>query len=154
MKGKRAYIDTNVLVYVALKHPDFYDDCLNILKMLVDGDYIGYGSLFVLFELFGALSKINPKAAYEASTYYLNLPIKLLEFNRDVLELSYEISRISRVTYDSLHAALMFYNDIGIIITEDLDDWIKIKEAWKKLIRRRIRKNKELIILSPTKGVF
>jgi len=154
LKEKRAYIDTNVLIYVALKHPEFYDDCLDVLKMLVNGEYIGYGSLFVLFELFGALSKINSKAAYEASTYYLNLPIKLLEFNRDVLELSYEISRISGATYDSLHAALMFYNNINIIITEDLDDWTKIKKAWKELIKRRKEKIGELIILSPTRGLF
>ena len=63
MKGKRVYIDTNVFAYVSLKHPDYYSGCYNVLSMLVLKKFKGYISYFVLFELFGVLSRFNPKVA-------------------------------------------------------------------------------------------
>ena len=39
MKGKQVYIDTNIFVYVALKHPDFYRACYNILNLLISKEF-------------------------------------------------------------------------------------------------------------------
>ena len=44
LRGKRVYIDTNIFIYVALKHPQYYRDCHTILEMLVSREFIGYGS--------------------------------------------------------------------------------------------------------------
>ena len=51
--------------------------------MLISKEFIGYGSHLVLFELFGALSKVNVDAAYEAIDACLNLPLIILEIDRD-----------------------------------------------------------------------
>ncbi len=122
MKKKRVYIDTNIYIYVALKHPDFYRKCYNVLDMLVSKEFTGYGSHLVLFELFGALSKIDVDAAYEAVNSYLNFPLTMLEVNRDTLTYAREIAMLARVTYDSLHAAPIAQNDIDLVVTEDLEN--------------------------------
>jgi len=152
LKGKRVYIDTNIYIYVALKHPDFYKKCYNVLDMLVSKEFTGYGSHLVLFELFGSLSKIDVEAAYEAVNSCLNLPLTMLEANRDTFTYAREIAMLSRVTYDSLHAALVAQNGIDLVVTEDLKDWCKILAAWPK-IKRKLRV-KDLAVLSPTKGLI
>ena len=152
MKGKRAYIDTNIFIYVAVKHPYFYEECYNILEKLVEKEYAGYGSSLILFELFGALAKINVNAAYDAVNQYLNLPIKLLNPNRETFVYAKEIAMHSKTTYDSLHAALMVQNNICTIITEDLEDWRKMLSAWHKL-KEKYKLN-DLAIISPTKGII
>ena len=150
LRGKRAYIDTNIFVYVALKNPDFYNACYKVLDMLVSGEFKGFGSYLVLFELFGSLSKIDIKAAYEAVNSYLDLPITILEINRDTFSYAKEIAELSGVTYDALHAALVSQNGIEVVITEDVNDWSKIVKAWPKAKEKL--NVKDLIVVSPTKG--
>ncbi|WP_261310023.1 type II toxin-antitoxin system VapC family toxin [Saccharolobus shibatae] len=150
MRGKRAYIDTNIFIYVALKNLDFYNICYKVLDMLISGEFKGLGSYLVLFELFGSLSKIDVKAAYEAVNSYLDLPITILETNRDTFSHAKEIAELSGVTYDALHAALVSQNGIEVVITEDVNDWSKIVKAWPK-VKEKLNV-KDLIVVSPTKG--
>jgi len=145
------YIDTNVFVYVALKHPDFYRECYNVLDMLVSGEFTGFGSHLVLFELFGVLSRFNVEAAYEAVNSYLDLPLTILELNRETFSYAREVAKLSGVTYDSLHAALIAQNGIDVVVTEDIEDWGKIVRVWSKIKEKF--KVKDLIVVSPTKGV-
>ena len=105
LRGKRVHIDTNVFVYVAVKHPELYEACRKVLEGLVNEEYAGYGSHLALFELFGSLSKISAEAAYEAATAYLDLPLHILHIDRDTLVLARDVARLSRTTYDAVHAA-------------------------------------------------
>ena len=150
MKEKRVYIDTDIFVYVALKHPDYYKKCYSVLELLTLKEFTGYGSQLVLFELYGALSKLNVEAAYEAVKSYLNLPLTILEVNRDTFRYAKEIAALTGITYDSIHAALVAQNNIDVVVTEDLKDWHKILRAWPK-IKEKLN-TRELIVLSPTKG--
>ena len=155
MKGKRAYIDTNIFVYVAVKHPDFFNKCNEVLKYLIKGEYEAYGSELILFELFGALSRINATAAYEATVYYLDLPIKLLNLGRSTLLIAKEIAKESEITYDAIHAAIMMENRINVIITEDLKDWLEIKNVWNKVAKKlRLKDIGDLLVVSPTQGTL
>ena len=153
MRGRRVYIDTNVFIYVAVKHPDFFDKCYEVLKCLVRGEYEGYGSEYVLFELFGALARINVTAAYEAVIYYLDLPIELLGSSRSTFLLAREIAGASGVTYDAVHAAVMLENGINTIVTEDVDDWLRIKHVWNRVAKRlNLEHVDDLRVISPTRG--
>lgn len=152
MKGKRVYIDTNIYAYIALKHPDFYKECYNILYMLISKEFIGYGSHLVLFELFGALSKVNVDAAYEAIDACLNLPLIILEIDRNTFMYAKEIGMLSNVTYDAVHAALVAQNNIDLVVTEDLEDWGKILKIWPEIERKF--KAKSLTVYSPTRGII
>ncbi|RLF22235.1 MAG: VapC-like toxin [Thermoprotei archaeon] len=152
LRRKRVYIDTDIFIYVALKHPDFYRDCYNVLNMLVTKEFSGYGSHLVLFELFGALSRISVEAAYEAVNSYLDLPLTMLELNRETFDYAREIARLSKVTYDSLHAALVAQNDVDIVVSEDIEDWSRILRVWPK-VKEKL-KVKDLTLISPTKGVI
>ncbi|MGC9149406.1 MAG: hypothetical protein ACP5GI_08230 [Sulfolobales archaeon] len=78
--------------------------------MLVSKEFKGYSSHLVLFELFGALSRINVEAVYEAANSYMNLPLTIPELNRKTLEYAREIAMLSNETYDSLHASLIAQN--------------------------------------------
>jgi len=150
LKEKRVYIDTDIFVYVALKHPDYYKKCYSVLELLTLKEFTGYGSQLVLFELYGALSKLNVEAAYEAVKSYLNLPLTILEVNRDTFRYAKEIAALTGITYDSIHAALVAQNNIDVVVTEDLKDWHKILRVWPK-IKEKLN-TRELIVLSPTKG--
>ncbi|MCD6490712.1 MAG: type II toxin-antitoxin system VapC family toxin [Candidatus Njordarchaeia archaeon] len=141
-----------IYVYLAVKHPDFYEECFRILKDMIQGIYQEYSSAYISFELFGALTKINVNAVYEASLSYLNLPIKFLNIDRDVLLFAKEIAQITGVTYDSIHVAIMMKNNVNMVITEDLDDWLKIGDAWRVLSKKRGLE--ELVIISPTRGII
>ena len=151
LREKRAYIDTNVFIYVATKHPRFYDSSYKVLKMLVDGEFIGYGSKFIVFELFGALSRINPIAAYEAAYSYLNLPIKLLDMDRETLKLARDIAEESNTTYDAIHAAIMMKNGISTIVTEDIDDWSRIQKSWAYVAKKNNIEIDTLDLFVPSK---
>jgi len=152
LKGRRVYIDTNIFIYVALKHPDYYEQCYRVLDMLVSKEFNGYGSHLVLFELFGTLSRINVEAAYEAANSYLNLPLTILELNRETLDYAREIATLSNVTYDSLHAALVAQNNINVVVSEDMNDWGRILRVWPKIKKRF--KTEDLIVISPTRGAM
>lgn len=152
MKGRRVYIDTNIFIYVALKHPDYYEQCYRVLDMLVSKEFNGYGSHLVLFELFGTLSRINVEAAYEAANSYLNLPLTILELNRETLDYAREIATLSNVTYDSLHAALVAQNNINVVVSEDMNDWGRILRVWPKIKNRF--ETEDLIVISPTRGAM
>ena len=150
MRWGESQIDTNIFIYVALKNPDFYNACYKVLDMLISGEFEGFGSQLVLFELFGSLSKINVKAAYEAVNSYLDLPIAILEMNRDTFSYAKQIAELSGVTYDALHAALASQNGVEVVITEDVNDWSKIVKAWPNI---KMKLNvKDLVVISPTKG--
>ncbi|RLE68942.1 MAG: VapC-like toxin [Thermoprotei archaeon] len=152
LKGRRVYIDTNIFIYVAVRHPDFYTACREVLEALVEEEYAGYGSQLVLFELFGSLSKVSVEAAYEASMAYLDLPLRILHVDRRTLLLARDVAELSHATYDAVHAALAARGGVQVVVTEDLDNWGRIASIWGK-VRRRHGVG-ELTVVSPTRGIL
>ena len=67
-----------IFIYIAMKNPGLHDSRCKALGMLASNESDGYGSHLVLFELFGAMSKINVEAAYETVNSYLNFPLNML----------------------------------------------------------------------------
>jgi predicted nucleic acid-binding protein len=120
--------------------------------MLVSKEFSGYGSHLVLFELFGALSRVSAEAAYEAVNAYLDLPLTILRLNRETFNYAKEIAKLSNVTYDSLHAALVAQNGIDVVVSEDIKDWSRILRIWPKIKERFETEN--LVVVSPTRGVI
>lgn len=137
---------------MAVEHPEFYAACREVLEALVSEEYTGYGSNLVLFELFGSLSRISVKAAYEAATAYLDLPLHILHVDRETLILARNIAKLSHATYDAVHAALAARNSVQVVVTEDVGDWKRIASVWDKI--RREHEVEELTVLSPTRGVI
>ena len=151
LKGKRVYIDTNIFIYVALKHPRFYEGSRKVLEMLVSEEFKGYGSHFVAFELFGSLSRISVEAAYEAVNAYLDMPITMLHPVRETYEYARLIASLSKTTYDAIHAALIAQHRVEVMATEDLEDWRRILRIWPEVAGRTGARS--LTVLSPTRGI-
>ena len=122
----------------------------SVVPSLLRREFVGYGSHLVIFELFGALSRISVEAAYEAVNAYLDLPIHVLELGRETLGYAKEIAALSGTTYDAMHAALVAQNGVEIVVTEDVGNWSRIARIWPR-IKERFRA-RELMVVSPTRG--
>ncbi|HID17856.1 TPA: VapC-like toxin, partial [Candidatus Bathyarchaeota archaeon] len=85
--------------------------------MLASKEFDDYGFQLILFKLFGSLSRINVDATYEDAVSHPNFPIGMLKLDRGALD--YAMAKLSRVTYDSLHAALAARNAVDVVVTED-----------------------------------
>lgn len=129
----KAYLDTNVYVYVALKNINYFEKCKSILNDALTGKIFAYGSLLVAVELLGSISRINPQIAQEALKAYLSMPIHNLEITYETLQLSALVNTVVNIGYDSIHAATMIINGVDKIITNDIDDWRKFKENYREV---------------------
>ena len=132
----RAYIDTNIFIYAILHHPIFGNICSKILRDMESKAYEPYGSLMVALELLGSLSKIDPGIARRATELYLTLGINLIPLNEEVLNLALIINEVINIKYDAVHAAIMILNDIPVIITNNVDDWLRLSRNYRQLMEK------------------
>ena len=132
----RIYIDTNIYVYAILHHPRYGSLCAEILRDIDRKVFEAYGSIFVALELLGSLSRISPHIARRAVEDYLSIDMILLGMSKEVVRLASIINEEVNIKYDAVHAALMLLNDISTIITNDVDDWEKIRKEFAKITER------------------
>jgi len=143
MKTK-AYVDTNIIIYAIFHHQEFGKYCERILYDIEEGKIEGYGSYLVAMELLGSLSKINPVLAWKATKNYLAMKFKILDINELVLNIAGLVNTIVNVKYDAIHLALMLINDIDTVITNDLDDWLKISKNFNKITKKLREENYDI----------
>ncbi len=55
--------------------------------------------------------------------------------DREALEIARDIAIKSRVTYDTVHVAMVMRNNIATIITKCLWDWLRIQNSWAGWLR-------------------
>jgi len=134
----KAYIDTNIFIYAILHHPVFGNICSRILRDMKKRVYEPCGSLMVALELLGSLSKIDPSVARRATELYLALDMTLIPLNVEILNLASIINETTNIKYDAVHAAVMMLNDIPVIITNDVDDWLRLSRSYQQLLNRII----------------
>lgn len=156
--GTRVYIDTNIFLYSAFKHPVFGDDCREFFIRVDEGEMTGCVSDFVLNEVFHKLMiaevvKKFKKAAKEAVTYIKRNPevisnLEVVWREMDIIESSniiiledkfslfpdfVEISRIyNLMATDAMHVSVIKKHGITNIATNDRDferiEWLNV---WK-----------------------
>ncbi len=156
--GLKVYMDANIFLYSAFKHPAFGDNCREFLIKVDEGGVTGCVSDFVLNEVFHKLMiaevvKKFKKTSKEAVAYIKrnsevisNLDIIWREM--DIIESSniiilknessvfpdfVEISRIyNLMATDAMHVSVMKKHGITNIATNDRDfervEWLKV---WK-----------------------
>lgn len=142
----RAYIDTNILIYAIFHHEKYGSICEKILYDAQAGRIEGHGSSLVAIELLGALSKIDPFIAWNAVKYYLAMNIRIHNVNDLILNMAGLINTVVNVSYDAVHLALMIFSNIDTVITNDLDDWVKISKNFSKIKKRLVNENYEVSI--------
>jgi len=129
-----AYIDTNIYVYVALRNRMYYEKCKSMLYDVTLGKIKAYGSPMVAIELLGSLSRIDAVLAREALKAYLAMPILNLEVTQESLLFASLINTVINIGYDSIHASLILLNNVNSVITNDTDDWMKLKKNLPRLM--------------------
>jgi len=120
------YVDTNVYVYVALRHPELGEACARILRRVVSGELRAAGSDLVAVELLGSLTRVSPEVARGALEAYLAMPVRRLEVDERVLRAAALINGVVNVGCDAVHAALMLLHGVGAVVTNDLGDWVRL----------------------------
>jgi len=135
----KVYIDTNIFIYAIIKHPRLGKICSKILKDMESRVYSGYGSHLVAMELMEALSKINPSIAKRALKLYLALNLTIIPITEEVLDLAATINEVVNIRYDAVHAALLMLNNIPVIVTNDIDDWLKLSKNFDKVLLKVAR---------------
>ena len=130
---KRAYIDTNIFDYVALKHPVYGKACKRITDDIRDRKIEAYCSHLVPIEILGSLAKVDPEIAAGAVLAFLSFPIKTIPIDETVLRRASSIMVEFGITYDAVHAAAMEAEGLDTIITEDVEHWGRLKHL--KVVR-------------------
>ncbi len=134
----RAYVDTNIFVYAIIHHPRYGDKCSRILRDL-GRRFEAHGSHMVALELLGSLAKINTSVARRAVKLYLALDMPIHMIDEEILHMASLINETVNIGYDSIHAAIMAANKVPTIITNDLDDWLKLASKYHR-VREALRK--------------
>ncbi len=135
MKTK-VYIDTNIYVYAIIHHPVYGKYCAEILRDIDRGLYEVYGSILVAIELLGSLSRIDPSIARRALEDYLALGINILGIDEDVIRLASIVNELVNIRYDSIHVALVLLNNVPVVITNDLDDWLRVSKNMHRIVEK------------------
>jgi predicted nucleic acid-binding protein len=137
------YVDTNIFDYSALAHPNYGKACKRIIDDIQNGVIKAYCGFLVPIELLGSLARIDAEKAGIAVAAFFSLPISMIQIDEEVLHEAARIMLESGVSYDSIHAACMKRKGLDTIITEDVTDWKKIKNAriirpleYEKLVRK------------------
>jgi len=129
----RAYVDTNIFDYVALRHPKYGMACKKVTDDIKDGKLEAYCSYLVPIEILGSLSRVDPKIAAGAILAFFSFPIKMIPIDEKLIRDASEILLETGVSYDSIHAAAMRRADLTNVVTEDIAHWRKISGV--KIIR-------------------
>lgn len=127
------YIDTNIFDYSALAHPIYGASCKCIIDDIQDKNIEAYCGFLVPIELLASIARIDKEKAAIALTAFFSLPINMIQIDERILQEAAVVMRKSGVSYDAVHAACMHTSGLDTIITEDIADWIKIKNI--KIIR-------------------
>lgn len=144
----RAYIDTNIYDYVALRHPVYGAACKKILEDVFDGKIEAYGSILVPIEIHGSLCEVDARIASRAVIAYFSLPVSMVPIDGKVMENASEIAVLSEVSYDSVHAAAM-HLATDTVITEDTRHWKRIRGKWKEIRKKIGSEANEIKIIRP-----
>ena len=130
----KVYIDTNILLYAMLHHPEFGYTCEEIVRDIGKKLFLSTGSNLVAMEILGVLSKIDPSKARKAANDYYKLSLDELVIDPTVIDFAGAINEVVNIRYDGIHAAVMIMNDVNTIITNDTDNWKKLSTHFKEII--------------------
>ena|SRR3989338_5994611 len=124
---KKVYIDTNIFDYVALKNVTYGKACKEILDDI--GTILDASCSFLVpIEILGSLSEISVKTANKALLGFFSFKLNLIEIDEKLVLSASKISEKDKINgYDAIHVAAMKKEKIKTTITENYDDFKKVK---------------------------
>jgi len=125
---KKAYVDTNIFDYAALRNQTYGKACLEILEG-IGKEFDATCSIAVPFEILGSLSRENLEIAQGTITGFFSFDIRVVGLTKDVLMDAAEITRKTGIDgYDAVHVATMRSEGLTAIITKNYANFKKIKD--------------------------
>lgn len=124
----KVYIDTNIFDYVALKNVTYGEACKKILDdigVILDANC----SFLVPIEILGSLSEISTKISFKALLGFFSFKLNLIEITEKMILDASKLTKKTGISgYDAVHASAMKKEKIKTIITENYDDFKKVKD--------------------------
>lgn len=145
----KAYVDTNIYDYVALRHPVYGEACREILRDVNEGELETYGSMLVAIEILGSLAEIDTNMAVGGVKAFFSLPVKIIPIDERIIESAATIALEADVSYDAVHASTMARADVSTVITEDVEHWTRIRGRWARVKAKTHVALEEIKIVRP-----
>ena len=128
MEETKIYLDANIFIYATVNTQEIGNKCRSLLKEIEIGKIKGITSCLTFDEIIWILRKIAPEKVLESARNILNLNIKFMEVNKNILyKLVDLIEKYKLKPRDAIHLATMELNNCKTIISED-SDFDKIPE--------------------------
>jgi uncharacterized protein len=123
------YLDSNIFIYSTLNTKDIGEKARALLQKIQQGEEKAETSALTFDEVFWAIKKHNPDAAFEACQALLNFPnMEIIPVNRElVLSALRIIKEYNIAPRDAIHAATALAQKADTIISTD-PHFDKIKE--------------------------
>lgn len=117
----RAYIDSNIFIYYALRHRELFEPCKRILGDIVNGRLDAFTSVLALTEVYHVISKETERdKAERAINAILSLPIEVKDIFVSTFLLVMRRSENLQV-FDSIHLTVAEEYQADCVITNDSD---------------------------------
>ncbi len=116
------YLDANILVYASIENEKVGKAARRLLQQIQAGTLQGVTSCLAFDEAFWVLKKAIPDDITTAGQQLLDLPLKFLPIDKQLLHSMITIiEQHDLQPHDALHLAIMQRYNIKTIITEDKD---------------------------------
>lgn len=116
------YIDSNVLVYASTNNQELGQKARRFLQAIQAGTFRGVTSCLTFDEVIYVLKKILPANLLAAGEQILDLDIKFIPVDKQLLHALLNIVEASHLQpRDALHLATMRANNVSLLVSEDKD---------------------------------
>ena len=116
------YLDANILVYASIQNEQLGKAARRLLQQIQEGTLQGVTSCLAFDEAFWVLKKAIPDNITAAGEQLLDLPLKFLPIDKQLLHnMITIIEQHNLQPHDALHMAIMQRYNIKTIISEDRD---------------------------------
>lgn len=123
MRKPVVYLDSNVLVYHALRHPRFLSKTTQLLNKIDSGEVLGIVSIQTLGEVYNAVDReLGDPKAFEATAAIISLVNEFIATDLAAFIQARDIAQKHAVSiWDALHVALAVRAGADKIISNDTD---------------------------------
>jgi len=128
----KVYIDSNIFVYVAIRHPQFGNACKAFLSTINQKEIVGVTSALTLCEVHHAIAKyLDKKAAELVIQSILSLPIEIIALDSNMFcSAIHQIREHNLKINDAVHFSVALATKTDKLYSYDKDfDGLEIPRA-------------------------
>jgi len=117
------YVDSNVFVYYAFRHPQYFDRCRRVFEKILSGEMEGAASVQALSEVYNVVRREKgAEKAFEATAAIMSMPLEFVESDMGIFVQARDIAgRRGLSIWDAMHVASALRAGADKMLTNDRD---------------------------------